>query len=271
MPLPNQLSNPFQGAPKKKRGRPPAIPPVQVPEFVLPPEPEFDPEPEQFLPTVEPDLSIPQPEIPHTQDIWHEPPKPPPPPPPVEPRGDPKERVIGKPGDTFTLEEIEYIKAQLKQFTSESDGDPRSAAIINSAIYTDILVQRLDVEMEKLERNRKQDPDVDKKITPLYKRRSQLWDDYCSNLEKLGAMPKDRKTTVRDGALSSTYAKYLDELDKRRAQNWPLGRPSDAAIAMAVQVGDRGPARVPVRQDLLKLDILSDEQRKDFIETEDKL
>ena len=251
-------SNPFDvPLAKRKRGRPPlARPAVEEIKPVVEPEYIPEPEPEPFLPVAEPDLTLPTP-------------PPPPPPPEEEKRGDPKERVLGKTGDTFTLEEIEYIKEHLKQFSREVDGDPRSIAIINNAIYADILVQRLDAEMERLERNRKTDPDVDKKITPLYKRRSQLWDDYCDNLEKLGAMPKDRKNTARDDALSEVYAKYIAELDRRRANNWPLGRPSDAAIALANELGDRGPAKVPVRPEILKSDILPDEQRKDFVDAKE--
>jgi hypothetical protein len=247
--------NPFDSPQKRKRGRPPkqeveAAPP----EPVMPAEPVYIP---SFLQTTEPRL----------------PPPPPPEPDPVPQaqRGDPKERVIGKAADTFTLDEVEYAKAQLKQFARDTDGDPRALAIIYSAIYTDILVQRIDVEIERLERTRPTDPYVNKKIEPLYKRRSTLWDDYCSNLEKLGAMPKDRKKDkLGDDVLSAVYAKYLEELNRRRAGKWPLGQPSSAAVQLANKIGDNGPAKVPVRPEILRLDVLSDEQRKDFVEMSDE-
>lgn len=249
--------NPFDSPQKKKRGRP-ARQEVEVvqpePEPVMPAEPVDIP---SFLQTTEPRF----------------PPPAPPEPPPVPPsqRGDPKERVIGKAADTFTVDEVEYAKAQLKQFARDTDGDPRALAIIYSAIYTDILVQRIDVEIERLERTRPVDPYVNKKIDPLYKRRSTLWNDYCSNLEKLGAMPKDRKKDkLGDDVLSAVYAKYLEELNRRRANKWPIGQPSAAAFKLAAQVGDHGPAKVSVRPEILKLDVLPDAQRKDFVETTDE-
>jgi len=246
--------NPFDAPQKKKRGRPAR----QETEAA-------QPEPEPVMPTERMDI----PSFLQTT----EPKLPPPEPPPVPPsqRGDPKERVIGKAADTFTVDEVEYAKAQLKQFARDTDGDPRALAIIHSAIYTDILVQRIDVDIERLERTRPTDPWVNKKIEPLYKRRSTLWDDYCSNLEKLGAMPKDRKKDkLGDDVLSALYAKYLEELNRRRANKWPIGQPSAAAFKLAARVGESGPARVPVRPEILKLDVLPDEQRKDFVETTDE-
>lgn len=246
--------NPFELPQKKKRGRPAkqeVLPVKPEPEPVMPAEPV---DIQSFLQTTEPRLAPPElPQVPPSQ------------------RGDPKERVIGKAGDTFTVDEVEYAKGQLKQFSRDTDGDPRAMAIIHSAIYTDILVQRIDVEIERLERTRQEDPNVNKKIEPLYKRRSTLWDDYCSNLEKLGAMPKDRKKDkVSDDVLSAVYAKYIEELNRRRAGKWPLGQPSATAVQLANKVGDNGPAKVPVRPEILRLEVLPDAQRKDFVEMTDE-
>jgi len=250
--------NPFD---RRKRGRPPKQQPEPEPvaeveaEAVQMPD-EFG-DPPTYLQTTEPKLPPPSPAP--SPDV-----------PPAE-RGDPNERVIGKTGDTFTLDEVEYAKDQVRLFARDTEGDPRALALIYSAIYTDILVQRIDIEIERLERTRATDPLANKKIDPLYKRRSALWNDYCGNLTKLGAMPKDRKKdNAGDDVLSAVYAKYIGELNRRRAGNWPLGRPSDEALKLAAHVGDHGPSRVPVRPEILTLGILSADQRKDFVESKDE-
>ncbi|MCW8129277.1 MAG: hypothetical protein KIS92_02745 [Planctomycetota bacterium] len=146
------------------------------------------------------------------------------------------EKIIGRDTSKFTVEELEFIRERLPEFTETLGNDRRSNQLVNDAIYYEVEIQRLDEIAGKIT-NVLSSANVTK-LQALQKMRATYQDRYIQTLDLLGALPKDRyKHDPKEDFFLGIWRRYRKELDVMRKRGQRVGSPSPEAKKLARDVG----------------------------------